>query len=88
LPHFGSVPSASFWFDRKVSVISNASKRMAETVELLERVFNALCVVTAIVILACMTAFLAALTFAVIHNGNDFDFVQRSAGVAVHSDGT
>jgi hypothetical protein len=24
----------------------------------------------------------------VIHNGNDFDFVQRSAGVAVHSEGT
>jgi hypothetical protein len=61
-----------------MSAISNASERMAETVRLLERGINVMFLAAGIVVIPCVVALIAAFTFAVLHNGNDFNFGDGS----------
>jgi hypothetical protein len=56
------------------SAISNFSERMAEAGELLERTIGVVFLAAAVVTVTCAAALVAAFTFAVIHNGDDFDF--------------
>jgi hypothetical protein len=56
------------------SAISNFSERMAEAGELLERTVGVVFLAAAVVMVTCAAALVAAFTFAVIHNGDDFDF--------------
>src|SRR3954454_3051394 len=58
----------------EVSTISKFSRRMEETGELLERAIGVMFLAAALVVIPCVLALLAAGTFAVLHNGNDFDF--------------
>ena len=58
----------------KLSAISNVSERMAEMGELLERAIGVVFLAAALVVIPCVVALVAAFTFAVIHNGDDFDF--------------
>jgi hypothetical protein len=63
-----------------MSAISNVSKRMEEAGELLERAIGVMFLAAVLVVIPCVVALLAALTFAVIHNGDDFDFGNGSGG--------
>jgi hypothetical protein len=63
-----------------MSAISNFSKHMAETAELLERGINVAFLAGVLVVIACVVALFAALTFGVIHNGDDFKFGNGSGG--------
>ena len=61
-----------------MSAISKVSKRMEEAGELLEEAIGAVFLAAAVVVTTCVVALLAAFTFAVIHNGDDFDFGNGS----------
>jgi hypothetical protein len=63
-----------------MSTISKISRGMEETGELLERAIGLAFLAAALVVIPCVVALLAAFTFAVIHNGDDFDFGQGSRG--------
>jgi len=63
-----------------MSSISNVSKRMEQTGELLERAIGVMFLGAVLVAIPCVLALLAAFTFAVIHNGDDFDFGNGSGG--------
>ena len=63
-----------------MSAISKVSKRMEEAGELLERAIGVVFLAAGIVVTTCVVALLAAFTFAVIHNGDDFDFGNGSGG--------
>jgi hypothetical protein len=54
-----------------MSTISNVSKRMAETAELLERAFYVAFLAGFLVVMLCGAALVAVGTFAVIHKGID-----------------
>jgi hypothetical protein len=55
-----------------LSVISNVSERVAETGQLLERAVGVVFLAAAILVILCIAALVAAGTFGVLHNGNDF----------------
>jgi hypothetical protein len=55
-----------------LSVISSVSQRMAETGQLLERAVGVVFLAAAILVILCIAALVAAGTFGVLHNGNDF----------------
>jgi hypothetical protein len=61
-----------------MSAISKVSKTMQETGDLLERAIGVVFLTAGIVVTTCVVALLAAFTFAVIHNGDDFDFNNGS----------
>jgi hypothetical protein len=63
-----------------MSTISKISRGMEETGELLERAIGVAFLAAALVVIPCVVALLAAFTFAVIHNGDDFDFGHGSRG--------
>jgi hypothetical protein len=63
-----------------MSAISNVSKRMHETAELLEHAIGLMFLAAGLVVITCVVALVAAFTFAVIHNGDDFDFGNGSGG--------
>jgi hypothetical protein len=63
-----------------MSAISNVSQRMAETGELLERAIGVMFLAAVLVVIPCVVALVAAFTFAVLHNGDDFDFSTGSGG--------
>jgi hypothetical protein len=65
-----------------MSAISKVSERMEEAGELLERAIGVMFLAwSVLVVIPCVVALLAALTFAVIHNGDeDFDFGNWSGG--------
>jgi hypothetical protein len=64
----------------KSSGISNISQRLADTGELLEHGISVVLLAAALVVITCVVALFAAFTFAVLHNGNDFDFGHGSGG--------
>jgi hypothetical protein len=64
----------------KSSAISNISERLAETGELLEHGIGVALLAAALVVITCVVALFAAFTFAVLHNGNDFNFGKGSGG--------
>ena len=57
-----------------MTTISNASRRLEETGELLERAITVMFLAAVVVVIACGMVLAAAFTFAAIHNGDDFDF--------------
>ena len=61
-----------------MSAIRKASERMAETGELLERGLGVMWLAAGIVVVACVVTLFASFTFAVVHNGDDFDFGNGS----------
>jgi hypothetical protein len=61
-----------------MSAISNASDRIAEAGELLEHAIGVVFLAALLVVTTCVVALVAAFTFAVLHNGNDFDFGHGS----------
>jgi len=61
-----------------MSAISNGSRRMAETAELLERGIYVMFLAAVLVFIACVVVLLAAATFAGLHKGDDFDFGNGS----------
>jgi hypothetical protein len=63
-----------------MSAISNVAQRMEDTVELLGRAVWVLFLAAVLVVIPCVVALLAAFTFAVIHNGDDFDFGNGTDG--------
>ena len=63
-----------------MSAISNVSRRTEETGELLERAIGVTFLAAVLVVITCVVTLLAAFTFAVIHNGDDFDFGNGSGG--------
>jgi hypothetical protein len=63
-----------------MSVISKTYRGMVETGELLERAIGVMFLAAAVVVIPCVVALLAAFTFAVLHNGDDFDFGNGSRG--------
>jgi hypothetical protein len=62
----------------KKSAISNVSERLAETGELLEDAIGVALLAGALVFITCVVALFAAFTFAVLHNGDDFNFGHGS----------
>jgi hypothetical protein len=62
------------------SAMSNLSERMAEAGELLESTIGAVFLAAGVVVITCVAALVTAFTFAVIHNGDDFDFSPGSGG--------
>lgn len=57
-----------------MNTISKTSDRIEEVRELLCRGIEVVFLAAVIVFLACLVALIAAFTFAVLHNGDDFDF--------------
>jgi hypothetical protein len=63
-----------------MSAISNVAQRMEDTVELLGHAVWVVFLAAVLVVIPCVVALLAAFTFAVIHNGDDFDFGNGTGG--------
>ena len=61
-----------------MSAISNGSRRMAETAELLERAIYVVFLAAVAVVTVCVVTLIAAATFATLHHGDDFDFGNGS----------
>jgi hypothetical protein len=57
-----------------MTTISNVSRRMEETGDLLERAITVMFLAAVVVVIGCVMVLAAAFTFAALHNGDDFDY--------------
>jgi hypothetical protein len=64
----------------RVSTISKVSRGLYQAGELLERAIGVMFFAAVLVVIPCAVTLLVAFTFAVIHNGDDFDFGSGSGG--------